>query len=234
MPRKKKAEVKRTYTKRKTSYWNKTARKGLFQKIGRSLKSPVHHYTRIADPTNGFIGEIKGTYDLVAVPQVLYTTQNLTYRLSHLPDVSDFSNLYDSYVLKKVTLKMHLVYLPDSNYTDEKNTSRYLQGAYPLMYIYNDPDDTNVVGSINEVRQNMNVKTILMKPDKFYTHTVRPAIVTAPVGTTSRMPKYRQRLDLATGANQEQWGTKILFERLYTHQVVRITATYHFSMHGVR
>lgn len=213
------------YPRKKPAVGRKKAKKkGLFKKVGVRNQSS-YEFTRFVDP-----GDIKYS----GSPTTLKVYQ---YALGSLVDATDFQNLFERFTITRVRLQFNLKWLPGEFQQGSIPASPAVPANCPVMYIWNSYDDADTTDTISTARQQMNCKTILLRPDRFYTHWVKPACIANMLLTTTsttRGPMWNKRIDLQTGLNTPHYGTKIIVDNLLEYQEVRVTAKYYFTCSGVR
>lgn len=109
----------------------------------------------------------------------------LTFRLSDIPNVSEYTNLFENFRIIGVKLTFRLMTNPDSS--SFLNNSLVSQGSnyYPKLWWQRDYDD-NVVLTVAQIRERASSKCAILKPDKFITIFIKyPKPLLEMAGNTS-------------------------------------------------
>jgi len=164
----------------------------------------VYRYTRYAtDPLD---------IDLNSTSQA-YGSE---FALQNVKSYSEFSSLYDSFMITGVQMRIQLITNPSAAFTNNNTPATALANPsnwYPKIWYINDTDDSVAV-SLSQMRERQGVKCKVLKPDKALTMFVRPAIAVQTyrtLTTTGFAPK-RMYLDMATGYNVPHYGFKYVFD----------------------
>lgn len=146
-----------------------------------NLKTDTYAFTR-----RMFLGTIVGN---AAYNPYLQCT---TIQLGQLPGVTDFTNLFDRYMITYVKVRYHLKIDPSAQVASA--------ASFPKLYYLRDYDDSNAPASLDEMRQHSKVTYRVMNPNKPITFGFRPAtlaeVYRSPL-TTSYSPKWNQWIDMA-------------------------------------
>lgn len=114
------------------------------------------------------------------------------FTLGALPDVSDFTNLFDRYMITHVQLRFFLIIDPSAQAA--------AAATYPKLYFVRDYDDSTAPASLNSLRQHSKCVVRVMNPNRAVTINIKPAITTEVYRSavaTSYSPKWRQWVDMA-------------------------------------
>lgn len=135
------------------------------------------------------------------------------FALQNVKGYSDFQNLYDSFMITGVQMRIQLITNPNSTYPI--NGSTFLQNTnwYPKIWYVFDSDDS-VALSLSQMRERQGVKCKILQPNKTLTMFVKPnvAVQTYRTSTTTGYAPKRMYLDMATGYNVPHYGFKYVLD----------------------
>ena len=172
--------------------------------VGRKLTAnTTYRYTRYAtDPLD---------IDLNSTSQG-YGTE---FALQNVKGYTDFSSLYDSFIITGVQMKIQLITNPNSTFTTNPTTTGAPQFSnwYPKIWYVYDNDDS-VALSLSQIRERQGVKCKVLEPNKLLTMFVKPcvAVQTYRTSTTTGYAPKRLYLDMATGYNCPHYGFKYVLD----------------------
>lgn len=212
MPGKRKSSSVSSYAKRRATG---TARRRMIRgmRVPKKHLKPkltqgtVYRYTRYAtDPLD---------IDLNSTSQA-YGSE---FALQNVKSYSEFSSLYDTFMITGVQMKIYLISNPSSALVTNNNGGTPLSALfnptnwYPKLWYINDTDDSVAV-SLSSMRERQGVKVKVLKPDKPVTLFIRPsvAVQTYRTLTTTGFAPKRMYLDMATGYNVPHYGFKYAFD----------------------
>lgn len=116
-----------------------------------------------------------------------------SFDFNSLPNVSDFSNLFDRYMITYAKVSLYLKIDPSAQ------TSA--AATFPKVYMIRDYDDATTPTSLNQLREHGNCKVRVMNPNRPVTFGIRPATLAltlwngvTPTGT----PTWKQWIDMVT------------------------------------
>ena len=183
-----------------------TARRRTRRVVKKSLKprlgaGTTYRYSRYAtDPLD---------IDLNSVSQG-YGTE---FALQNVKAYTDFSGLYDSFMITGVQMRIQLITNPNNTYPT--NNSSFLQPLnwYPKIWYVFDNDDSAAL-SLSQIRERQGVKCKVLQPNKTLTMFVKPnvAVQTYRTSTTTGYAPKRMFLDMATGYNVPHYGFKYVLD----------------------
>lgn len=127
-------------------------------------------------------------YDLTAQP-----TGVIQFQLNDLVNSTEFTTLYDRYMITGVQVGFRLIYSPDS-------TGNVASSQYPNLYIKKDYDD-NLTASTTDIIQSNKAKRVVLYPNRLYKMFVRPATLAYSkdsAGNSKTRPEWRKWQDCAT------------------------------------
>jgi len=115
---------------------------------------------------------------------------------------TDFTDLYDRYMITCVVMRFRLVNNPNSTWS--LNTNPAAQTAmsanfYPAMYYCKDYDDS-AAETLEQLKERANTKRMILQPNKMYKIVLRPAVTMQTYATatsTGYAPKWKQWIDMA-------------------------------------
>lgn len=145
---------------------------------------------------------------VIDVTGVAYTS-GMEFKLSDLPGVADFTELYDRYKLTTVVLRFRIVNNPDAawklnNPSTESNvngSTTYVNSTnwYPRLFYCKDYDDA-AAESLGALRERSKTKMVVMRPNKYHKIVVKPAVTVQTYRTsttTGYSPSWNQWIDMA-------------------------------------
>lgn len=147
-----------------------------------NLRRDVHYFKRsfeytVIDQTTAINGLAFGAWQ---------------FNLGNLPAPSEFTNLFDRYMITYVKLYVYLRVTPDAAASNVAH--------YPMMYVVRDYDDTNSPTAISELFQHAKVQRQIIRPDRPATIKLKPATLGLTYNsavTSTYVPKWRQWIDMA-------------------------------------
>ena len=165
--------------------------------------STTYRYSRYAtDPLD---------IDLNSVSQG-YGTE---FALQNVKGYTDFSSLYDSFIITGVQMRIQLVTNPNSTFVTNPSTTGAPQFCnwYPKIWYVFDNDDS-VALSLAQIRERQGVKCKVLEPNKVLSMFVKPciAVQTYRTSTTTGYAPKRMYLDMATGYNCPHYGFKYVLD----------------------
>lgn len=116
-----------------------------------------------------------------------------SFDLNKLPNVSDFSNLFDRYMITYAKVSLYLKIDP---------SAQTATGAtLPKVYMVRDYDDSATPTSLNALREHAKCKVRVLNANKPVTFGIRPATLALTLWngvTPTGCPKWKQWIDMAT------------------------------------
>lgn len=181
-------DMPRRMRKPRRPFWYKKGAYG-----NKKIKQPVQYFVRTAYRQNFISASTAGS-----------SVASINFQLANIPNVTDFTNLYDQYMIKAVQVK----FIP--------RVSEVSAGASAMgnLWIILDYDDSVVPGSLNQMLQYQNVKR--SQNNKIHTRYLKPAIANEVFATgiaTAYNAKKNVWLD-ATNDAVEHYGIKIWVDQL--------------------
>lgn len=135
--------------------------------------------------------------------------QGVAFTLGDLPDVTDFTALYDQYKISKVVVK----WLPRGNQSDLGiSGSTALTGNISRMFSVLDFDDDATPSSIDQLCQYQNMK--ITGTHQVHSRVFKPAVrieAATGLGTTANIIKRDQWIDV-TNTNIKHYGVKLAIQ----------------------
>lgn len=216
MPRLRKYNKKRKYSKIKTSL-RRTGYVG-YQRIPRLVSKDVHSFKRMT--YKGTISPVPGN--------VAYGAY--TFQLSDTPDYTEFTALFDYFKITGVKLKFSLNLDPTAQLA--------ANAQWPIMYSCVDYDDSQVPANANELRVRTNCKQHILAPNRFYSIYLKPKYlkkVSYGLASDGYEIGKQQWLDLAT-PDLPHYAWKYAVENMLQTggQSIRVEAIYYLKFKGVR
>lgn len=115
-----------------------------------------------------------------------------------LPNVSDFSALFDRYRITKVLVYFQLVTNPDSNSYLNQTAISNQANWYPKLWYTPDYDDSNTLTK-TDIQQYAKAKCAVLKPNEVVTVAVYPAVTVQTyrsAATTGYSPNWKLWIDM--------------------------------------
>lgn len=231
MPRAQKRQRTDSTARRRLDVPMATGRRLYPRKNLKMSKVPVgkltHRFVRYAD-TDGVIA--------------CNTTEQAFSKVFSLADVvnsTEFTNLFDRYMITKVIVRVHLQTNPDAVVPTNSAVPPVTQQVtnwYPRFWYAADYDDDNLP-TLTEIKQKSDVKCVILKPNEFLNFAITPAVLTQTYRSTistGYSPNWYQWVD-AGQSNVPHYGLKCILdtEGLDPNDsypfVVRLTYKYYFS-----
>jgi len=166
---------------------------------------------------------------------------SLGFQLRDIPNISEFTSLFDSYMLTGVMLQFKLIDNPYATYTvntDAANANA--RNFYPTIWYVPDHDDNNNV-PLSSIKEFERVRHKVLYPNRETNIMLRPTTLSQLflTSTTSALAENRRRswLDMATtGIPHYGFKSVIDFEGLAPINSFRIkvNAKYYFKCKNVR
>lgn len=180
-----------------------------------NVKGDIHYFKRLV-----FRENISTAFNFYAA--------GYDFQLAHVPQVSEFTNLFDQFMLTKIVCQFHLKY--------DSSAQTPTGSIFPLMWICTDHDDVVAPANVNEMRERQRTRRLVLYPNKVLTHSISPSTLTEiyhTALTTSYSPQYKKWLDL-NQSSTPYFGLKIFIDNLPSNQSVDFECTYYFACKGVR
>lgn len=113
--------------------------------------------------------------------------------LANLPNVSEFANLFDRYMITHWQVRLYLKIDPSAQTA--------ATASYPRVFTVKDYDDDTAPASLDALREHAHCKTQVLTPYKPVIVNIKPAVLAEVYRSgiyTSYSPKWKQWLDMAT------------------------------------
>ncbi len=153
------------------------------------------------------------------------------FKLSDLPNSSEFTALFDQYMIAGVKYRFVSRINPDFNSTSS------VKGVYPVIKWVHDHDDANAPSAREDLQQYPGCREFNFSSDKNCTRWMylKPAIANEVFGTTlttAYQPKWRQWCDNAYPGIQH-YGLKMFVDSCYAGQTIYLECKYVLKLKGV-
>lgn len=207
---------KRPVFRRKRSY--KRSLKKATAKV--NLKQQVHYFTRRVN-----LGSIVST----GLNQPTLTS--FAFQFSNVPNVSEYTALFDQYKISYVKLMFKL--------NQDPSTQTSVNSFYPTMYYCVDHDDAVPPSSIDDLRQHGRTKMAVLRPYKYVVVKIKPSVLLEmfrSAGNTTVTPKWNQWVDMAH-PDTYHYGLKYAFDNSFNlnpNYSVEVQAKFWFSCRDTR
>lgn len=161
------------------------------------------------------------------------TLTSLSFKLSDVPGVSDFTSLFDQYKLTYVKLMFKL--------QQDPSAQTAVNSFYPTMYHCVDHDDVSAPTSIDDLRQHGRTRMSVLRPNRYTVIKVKPSVLyevarNAGLGTTTVAPKWRQWIDMAH-TDTIHYGLKYALDNTFNlnpNYSLEVQAQYWFQCRDTR
>jgi len=166
---------------------------------------------------------------------------SLGFQLRDIPNVTEFTSLFDSYMLTGVMLQFKLIDNPDQTWLTNSTTAvANSRNFFPTIWYVADHDDNNNV-PIGNIKEFERVRHKVLYPNRETNIMLRPTTLGQVylTSTTSALTENRRRswLDMAT-TNIPHFGFKsvIDFEGIApaANYRIKVNAKYYFKCKNVR
>lgn len=164
-------------------------------------KRNLHHFKRYAGPATFQIAAPLSEYDGAFV---------ITF--AGITNYTEFTPLYDRYMITGVLYKFQLISNPDANY-DPAGTNNTTTTFYPKLWWCKDYDDSGAE-ALSSLYQRAGTKCRVLKPNQELKIYVKPAVLAqtyATATTTGYAPKWNQWIDMDNTA-VPHYGLKWVFD----------------------
>lgn len=128
--------------------------------------------------------------------------------LNSIPNVSEFQNLFDRYMITYAKVYYHLKIDPSAQTAST--------ATLPKLYVVKDYDDDNAPTSINQLREHSKCRFYVMNPNRPVVIKLKPAISSSVYNTaitSTYSPKWKQWIDMASVVTPH-YGWKIAIDDL--------------------
>lgn len=153
------------------------------------------------------------------------------FRLNDLAQFSDFTNLFEQYMIVGIQYRWTLKINPDFV------TTAANRGLYPYIKWAHDHDDASTTPTLNDIVQYPKMQEFIFSPDKPHSrwYYLKPAVANSVYGTavtTAYAPAWRVWCDNAYPGIQH-YGIKVVGDQIYTGQQVFLECRYIIKLKGV-
>lgn len=207
-------------------------------KRGMTLPNYSFHRWMVAfSDSSSLVNVTNCTYDLV--DSILTATAasktcalSLGFQLNDIPNVSEFTTLFDSYMITGVMLQIKMINNPDSNNSTNNDpaNSGQLANFFPTIWYVADHDD-NANMSLAAIKEFAHVRHKVLRPNSETNIMLRPTTLTQVYRTalTSGYVENRKRqwIDIAN-PNVPHYGSKLVFD----FEGLAPAATYKFKINA--
>lgn len=161
---------------------------------------------------------------------------NYRFRLTDVPNSSEFVDLFDMFKITGVQLKFYLNLDPSAQ--AEGSSSPFGGGYVPRLHWVVDHDDATTPASINSLREHSKHKVANLSPYRPVTIYLKPAVLGVNFATSltdfAFAPKWGQWIDVAR-ADTNHFGLKWAVDNAFNNQyIVNVEAKYYFATKDTR
>jgi len=162
------------------------------------------------------------------------------FTLDDLPNVTEFSTLFDQYRILMVKFTIKMINVPEAYYIPNA-TGITSANIYPTIWISTDHDDT-AVATVAQLKEYARVKHKVLSPNREVSIMCRPSVLIQAYRTavsTGYATSFKQWLDMAQ-TNTRYYGVKMAIDfegfapPVGTAYQFSINAKYYFQCKGVR
>lgn len=150
-------------------------------------------------------------------------------RLDFMSNSSEFTNLFDQYRINFVVYKFYLRIDPSAQTA--------ATASFPKLYWYRDYDDSNIPGSLNEIRENGRCKMAILHPNRAVTIAFKPNVLNLMYysGVSNQFsPNFKAWIDVAK-PDCQYYGIKAAIDNLTnTNYMVDIECKYYIQCKNTR
>ena len=158
-----------------------------------------------------------GTSIITSTTSLPTSAISFAFILDDVPDVGEFTSLFDSYMITGVMLQIKMLNNPDSDYNPGQiPAANQLQSNnfYPTIWYSPDHDDNSNI-SLSQIKEYERARHKVLRPNQELNIMLRPTTLTQ-VYRTSLTTGYSENakrtwLDIAQG-NIPHYGIKIVFD----------------------
>lgn len=182
----------------------------------RRVKQPTQYFTRSV--------YLPGYFALAIGPAV---GSSLKFQLSQVPNVAEFTNLYDQYKIKAVKCTL----IPRHTEVGLSTGGTVMQGN---MWSCLDYDDSTIPGGLDSLLQYQNTKRTRM--NQTHSRYLRPMVATEVYATSiasSYAPKRNVWLDCSIDS-VEHYGIKFWFDQRIAPVTYDVQIKYYLAFKNVR
>ena len=141
----------------------------------------------------------------------------ISFTFDDIAGYTDFSNLYDRYMITGIQLRIRLLNNPNSSQYLNTNNAAYntpnTTNWWPRMYYIKDYDDDTAETAAN-LKERAKTKLIVLQPNRYYKIFIKPSVLMQTYRTsttTGYSPKWNNWIDMAQ-ANVPHYGFKYAFD----------------------
>lgn len=201
-----------------SNVFNRVARTGMRGAMRSMVSRPnVYNFKRTQYYTSAFTVTTATAY-----------AQAWSFNLSLLPNATDFTNLYDQYMIKKVVFKI----IPKHT-QNEINSGLTSNDDLPQIHSALDYDDQTNPTSIQQLCEYQSHK--MTRGNKVHTRVIVPKIELGSTGVAANIPKAFQWID-CDSPTVDHRGIKVFIPQTVTagtQLFYDVMVTYYFSMKNV-
>jgi hypothetical protein len=221
MPMQKKMRSPAASRKRSTRTYRRSS--GKKSVVPRNRFSTDIHYFKRWTSSVGFTNPIVGNAAYAPYLDVL------AFGLNTLPNVSEFTTLFDHFMITKVVTKFYLKIDPSAQTA--------ASASFPRLFYIRDTDDSTLASNLDELRQYGTCRVKVMTPNKPVTLVCKPNVLGLSYSTAvtnNYTPKWGQWIDLGDTATRH-YGWKFAIDDLTnTNYRVNVENLYYFKCKNSR
>lgn len=136
------------------------------------------------------------------------------FRISDVVNYSEFTNLFDQFMLTKVVVTLRLVTNPDAAAVTNLSAPVQITNWFPQIWYCADYDDSNAE-TLDSIKERIGVKCRVMKPDKPIRIVIRPKVLVQTYVTAIATGYSPKRLFVdCTQAAMPHYGLKTVIDTM--------------------
>lgn len=145
----------------------------------------------------------------------LFLARMYSVKFEDMLQASDFTSLFDQYMIKKVTYTFQLVNVPEANLATNTSLGAPVQNItnwYPKVWYIADPDG-GTTDTLNSIRERQGVKCRILQPNKVVriSFTPKVRVLTYQIGEVSGYAAKSCKIDLSDVA-VPHYGMSCVFD----------------------
>lgn len=230
-------------TMRRKKYTKKMYAKRRVRAVGRRLAAnySFHRWVTSLGGTN----LTNCTYD-TGTSVLTATASNATcafsnkFSISDLPNVTEFSSLFDSYMITGVLLQIKMITNPDATWQQNTSGTANANITFPTIWYVADHDDSDTI-TLAQIKEFEKVRHKVLYPNRELNIMLRPTTLTQlyrTAATTSYANNYKRTwLDMAQ-TDTPHYGIKTVFDfegvSPNVSYTFKINAKFYFKCKSVR
>lgn len=220
-------------TLRRKKYTKKMYAKRRVRAVGRRLAANYSFHRWVTSLSGANVSACTyntGTSVLTATSANASCSFSLKFTIADLPNYTEFSSLFDSYMITGVLLQVKMIHNPNSVTGLNDNTVNTANNWYPTVWYVSDHDDSDTI-TLPQIKEFEKVRHKVLQPNRELNVMLRPTTLTQiyrTAATTSYANNYKRTwLDMAQ-TDTPHYGIKMVFD----FEGLTPTASYSFKINA--